>query len=131
MAQKKKVSGVGRKVSAQKKSNPSKDYETAVFYQEARKKEAGAQKYLTDIKTNLRNAGYGNVKIALERNPNTGRAVSPAIRLTRTNPDLVKGFPKSTWMRVDKSNAKNYAKMAVDWKQNTATTGRSTNKKAK
>ena len=110
--------GVGQRTKA-------KAYENAVFYQETRKKNKAADKYLADIKTNVRNAGYNPDNISM-RYDERGRAASPKMRIAQ-GPTLNSG----TYIGgINKKNAKGWAKVAVKAKTNPTSTGRSTNKKA-
>jgi hypothetical protein len=119
-AQKKGSLGPGQRTQA-------KAYETAVFFQETRKKNKAADRYLADIKTNIRNAGYNPDNITM-RYDEQGRAASPRIKLASGGP----GLRKATYVGgINKANAKRWAAIALKAKTNPSTTGRSTNRKAK
>jgi hypothetical protein len=122
-----------------KKTDPNqrknaRAYESAVFRQEFAKKEAGAQKYLADIKATLRNAGYNPNIVSLGREQWSGRATTPEITIARRDIGLGEGFGQDTKRRVLKGGFNKATKMAaLKYKLigNTSTKGKSVNQKAK
>jgi hypothetical protein len=127
-----------------KKTDPTqrknaRAYEKAVFRQEFAKKEAGATKYLADIKATLKNAGYNPDIVSLDREQWSGRATTPQIILSQRSPAAMaaakEGFGQAPYAaKALKGGFNKATKMAaLKYKLigNTSTKGKSVNQKAK